>query len=105
MATVELNNDTWKQFIQAPYAVIDCYGDFCSACVILAPVYDALADELGGIAFGRINVSSDYGIADEYGIEALPTLLYFRNGKMVHKSIGSMDREELLKEMAKMLYE
>lgn len=106
MATIELkNNDSWKEFIKAEYCVMDCYGDNCVACVILAPTYDAVADEMGEIAFGRINISQYPKIADEYGINAMPTLLYFRRGELVDQSIGSIEREELLEHISKMLYQ
>ena len=45
MATVELKDSEWKEFSKADYAVIDCYGENCTACVMLAPIYDAVADE------------------------------------------------------------
>lgn len=105
MATVELKGDRWEAFAQADYAVIDCYGDHCQACVMLAPVYDALADEMPGVAFGRINISEYQDIADKYHVTAMPTLLYFRKGEKVHESVGSMDREQLLEQMARMLYQ
>lgn len=105
MGTVELKNSEWKEFSKADYAIIDCYGDNCSACVMLAPVYDALADELSAIAFGRINITQYYEIAEQFGVDAMPTLLYFRKGEMHHQSIGSLDRNELLAEISKLLYE
>lgn len=106
MAVIELKeNDAWKEFVQAEYSVIDCYGENCVACVILAPVYDAVADEMGEIAFGRVNISFLPGIADEYGVDAMPTLLYFRKGQLVNQSIGSIEREELLANISKMLYQ
>ena len=105
MATIELTgNDTWKKFKNAEFCVIDCYGDNCVACVMLEPIYDAVADEMAEIAFGRINISQYPEIADTYGIDAMPTLLYFRNGELVDQSIGSIDREELLANIAKLLY-
>lgn len=105
MATVELKDNEWKAFSNAPYAIIDCYGDQCSACVMLAPVFDAAADELSGIAFGRINISQYPSIAEEYNIDAMPTLLYYRGGKLVNTVTGSMERDELLAEIAKLLYQ
>ncbi len=106
MATVELKgNDSWKEFIKSEYSIIDCYGENCVACVILEPIYDAVADEMGEIAFGRINISFYQEIADKYGINAMPTLLYFRNGELVNQSIGSIDKEELLRNISKMLYD
>lgn len=105
MGTVELKNSQWKEFSEADYAVIDCYGDNCAACVILAPVYDAVADELSGISFGRVNITHYPEIANEYDIDAMPTLLYFRKGELQHQSVGSIEREELLAEISKLLYE
>lgn len=106
MATVELKgNDTWKEFVKAEYSVIDCYGDNCVACVMLEPTYDAVADEMSQIAFGRINITRYGEIADKYSVFSMPTLLYFRKGVLVNQSIGSIDREELLANISKMLYE
>ena len=105
MATVELKNDEWKEFKKAEYSIIDCYGENCTACVILEPIYDAVADEMSEITFGRINITFHPEIADTYGVNAMPTLLYFRNGELVNQSIGSIDREELLANISKMLYE
>lgn len=90
---------------KAEYSIIDCYGENCVTCVILEPIYDALADEMAEIAFGRINISFYPEIADIYHVDAMPTLLYFRNGELVNQSIGSIDREELLGNISKMLYE
>lgn len=105
MATIELKDHEWKQFSEADYAVIDCYGENCVACVMLAPIYDAVADELAGVNFGRINISFYGEIADQYGINAMPTLLFFRKGEVVDQVIGSIEREELLSHVAKLLYE
>lgn len=105
MATIELKNDTWEAFTDTEFCIIDCYGDQCAACVILEPVYDGVADELGEIAFGRINITYEYDIADRYQVMAMPTLLYFRNGELIHQSVGSIGREELLANISVMLYQ
>lgn len=104
MATVELKNSEWKKFSLSDYAVIDCYGDHCAGCVMLEPIYDALADEMSEIAFGRINITEYPEIADEYGIDAMPTVLYFRKGDEVKRSIGSLEREGLLEYISNLLY-
>lgn len=105
MATVELKNSEWKNFISDnEYAIIDCYGDDCVACVILEPVYDALADDLDPVAFGRVNITHYPEIADVNDIDAMPTLLYFRNGKQVDTTIGSLEKDELEQHISKLLY-
>lgn len=105
MATIELKDQEWKEFSQKEYAVIDCYGQNCTACVILEPIFDAIADELSGVAFGRIDISTYPGIADAYGLNAMPTLLYFRKGELINQTVGSMEREELLAQLSMLLYQ
>lgn len=101
----ELKGTEWKEFSKAEYAVIDCYGENCFACVLLAPIFDAAADALSGVSFGRVNISFDADIADTYGIDAMPTLLYFRRGELVDRTVGSMEREDLLAHLSRLLYE
>ena len=105
MGTVELKANEWKDFAaNHEYAVIDCSGDNCVACLMLEPVYNAVADTLPGIAFGHINITQHPEIAEQYGINAMPTLLYVRRGEKVYESGGSMEREALLAEISQLLY-
>lgn len=105
MAAIDLKGiENFNEFIKAPYAVVDCYGDNCTACVMLAPVFESVADELSAVSFGRINVSEYAEIMDAYGISAIPTVLLFRNGELADQFIGSMEREELLSLVSKLLY-
>lgn len=105
MATVELKEQEWKEFSKQDYAIIDCYGDFCSACVMLEPVFDGVADEVAGVNFGRINITNYPEIADTYKIDALPTMLFFRKGELCDTQVGSVDRKELLSFVEKLLYD
>lgn len=105
MANRELTSlEELEDYTAKGYAVIDCYGDFCSACEMLKPVFENAAYDMAGIRFGEINVTGCAKVAEKYEIDALPTLLFFRDGKEVHRSIGSMDRETLNAEMSILLY-
>ena len=57
MAVVELKEREWREFKNTEYSIIDCYGENCVACVMLGPIFDAIADEMSGVSFGRINIS------------------------------------------------
>ncbi len=59
----------------------------------------------GEIAFDRVNITRYPDIADIYKIDTMPTLLYFRKGELVNKTIGSIEQKELLDNIAKMLYQ
>ena len=104
MATVELKGTEWIEFSKADYAIIDCYGYNCTACVMLEPIFAAAADELSGVSFGRVNIMEDGDIAEKFGISAMPTLLYFRKGELVNQTIGNMGREDLLGQISDLLY-
>lgn len=104
MAAIELKDNEWKKFSEADYAIIDCYGERCGACVMLAPIFAGVADEMAGISFGKVNVSYYPEIAEKYSIDAIPTLLFFRKGEVVNKVIGSVEKQELLKFISEFLY-
>lgn len=105
MAMLEADIENFDSIIDTDYAVVDCYGDFCAACVILEPVYTAAANDMAFVRFAKVNLSQYPDIAERFGIDAMPTLLFFRNGELVHRVLGSMDREELDKHLAQMLYQ
>ena len=71
---------------------------------MLEPIFDAAADELSGVSFGRVNIMEDGDIAEKFGISAMPTLLYFRKGELVNQTIGNMEREDLLGQISDLLY-
>lgn len=105
MAVTELKEHEWEKFSKSDYAVIDCYGDFCTACVMLKPIFEDVSDDIAGVDFGKVNVSQYPEIADKFGVDALPMLLFFRKGELVNTQIGSIDRGELLDLVAELLYD
>lgn len=105
MAVLDAHDENFEEMIHAEYAVVDFYGDNCGACVMLAPIFEAAANELSFIRFVHINVTHNRGIADRYNIHGVPTLFFYRNGEIVHRELGAVPREKLDRDIAKMLYE
>lgn len=104
MAVIEATEQDLDELLDTEYAVVDFYGEHCGACVFTAPYYRAAADELALIRFIKLNTSKYPMAAQRFEISALPTFLYFWNGRIVHKSVGGMDREMIDKQIAAMLY-
>ena len=94
---VNLSDMTFKEFIQKyPLVVIDCWAPWCGPCRILSPIIDEIArDYVGKIAFGKLNVDENPRVAMEYGIMSIPTLLVFKNGRLVDQIVGAMPRRML----------
>lgn len=80
--------------------VIDCWAPWCGPCRMVGPVIDDLAKEMQGkIVFGKLNVDENQTIAVRYQIMSIPSLLVFKNGKLVDKLVGAMPKEMLIQKL------
>jgi thioredoxin 1 len=77
--------------------VVDCWAPWCGDCRRMAPVLEELAkDNAGKVTFAKINVDSNQGIKARYEIMAIPTLLVFKEGKLVDRKIEPPPRKSQL---------
>ena len=76
--------------------VVDFYATWCGPCRQLAPMMDRLADPLAGkIKFFKVNIDESPGLAQNYQIEAVPTVLLFRDGKLADRITGLLPESDL----------
>lgn len=76
--------------------VLDAYTDWCYYCKKVAPVFAQLSDELQGkVKFVKLNVDGAPYVSDELQIEALPTFIFYKDGKIVGRQKGALDMEGL----------
>ena len=94
---VDLTDVTFKEAIQNhPLVVVDCWAPWCGPCRFLSPIIEEIArDYAGKIFFGKLNVDENPKVAMQYGIMSIPTLLIFKNGRLVDQIIGAMPRRML----------
>jgi thioredoxin len=79
-----------------PMLVVDCWAEWCGPCRMVAPVIEALAhDYQGRIAFGKLDVDHNQGVAGRYQIMSIPTLLIFKGGRLVDTKIGALVKHAL----------
>lgn len=77
------------------YVVVDFYTPSCPPCKAIAPYLDELAEMYPVISFAKVNCHGDGGeIASKYSVGAVPTFIFFHNGKKIHTVYGG-DRVEL----------
>ena len=87
-----------------PSLVIDCWAPWCGPCRMMGPVIEELAtDYKGKITFGKLNTDENQEVAMKYGIQAIPTLLIFKNGKLTDRKIGALPKKVLEGELTKSL--
>ncbi|KAK7735955.1 hypothetical protein SLS53_007334 [Cytospora paraplurivora] len=68
------------------YVVTDFYADWCGPCKTIAPIYEQFANAStvpGYLAFAKVNVDHNQQIARQYNVSAMPTFMFFKNGKQV----------------------
>jgi thioredoxin 1 len=94
---VELTDATFLETIaKHPNVVVDCWAPWCGPCRFISPIIEELArDYAGKILFGKLNMDENQKVAMEYGIMSIPTLLVFKDGRLVDQIVGAMPKKML----------
>ena len=77
--------------------VIDFFAEWCGPCQMLTPILKELDEEYENVEFFKVNVDESQECAMRYGVTAMPTLIFFKNGEEVERQIGFLSKEELSK--------
>lgn len=80
--------------------LIDCWAIWCGPCVRMSPIIDEVAEELGdSAAIGKYNIDEQNDLTAQYRIMSIPTILIFKDGKLVERLAGSQPKATLLEKM------
>jgi thioredoxin 1 len=85
-------------------AMVDFWAVWCGPCRIVAPHVEALAEEFAGKAVvAKLDVDSNRQTAIKFGIQSIPTLLFFKGGTVVDRVIGAVDKKVLKEKLTALL--
>ena len=76
--------------------IVDFWAPWCGPCRMIAPILAEIAEENeGAVTVGKINVDEEPQLAAQFGIASIPTLLVFKNGEIVQKSVGVKPKAQI----------
>lgn len=102
-AIQEVNEAQFESVVlnSATPTVVDFWAPWCAPCRMVAPVLEELSKEFGAsVQFVKVNVDHNQGLASRYGIQGIPTLLFFKDGQVVDGQVGAAPKPALAAKVA-----
>ena len=76
--------------------LVDFWAAWCGPCKMIAPIIDELAKEYAGkMNIGKVDVDTNPKVATEYGVMSIPTIIFFKKGKVMNQLVGAASKQEL----------
>lgn len=102
MAIVSATDQTFAAETKDGVTLVDFWAPWCGPCRMIAPVLEEVDQEMGDkVKIVKVNVDENPETASKFGVMSIPTLLVFKNGELVDKTIGYQPKEALVQLLGK----
>lgn len=103
-AVLELTDDNFEQEVLSSDTpvLVDFWAEWCMPCRMLAPTIDELANEFTGrVKVGKVDTDANRDVSLKFDINAIPTVLLFKDGEVLRKFVGVISKQEFADELEK----
>ena len=95
MDIIHANQDNFDAIIRDSIVLVDFFATWCGPCKMLGPVLEEMASERSSVKIVKVDIDEAMELARRYGIMSVPTMLLFKDGKLVDQVTGFMPKMEL----------
>ena len=94
--TIKITDANFENEIKHGVTLVDFYADWCGPCKAIAPILEKLSKDFAGkVKIGKINVDENQTVPSSLGIMSIPTLILYKDGKMIEKKVGAPSESAL----------
>ena len=98
-----INSTQFDEVTSKGIVVVDFFANWCGPCKMLAPVLEEMADEYKQLKFVKVDVDQDADLARRYGIQSIPNVIFFKDGKAVDQLVGFAGKDGVLEKLNPLL--
>lgn len=99
-----INEKNFKEKTSKGFVVVDFFANWCGPCRMLSPILEEVKDELKDkVEIYKVNVDDEENLARQFGVMSIPCLFFFKNGEMVEKQVGLVNKDVLVSKIESLM--
>lgn len=99
MVTELSTADFAKYISNKDLTIVDFWAPWCGPCKMMAPIFEDVSAHFDDVQFAKVNVDEHGELAGEYQVQGIPTMIFFKDGKEVHRVTGFIPKDKFVDEI------